>query len=339
MTVHFTVDTEFSMGGAWNYPELRPVGASRRVFCRIGDETFGIPLLTRILKSYGLQATFFVETLGTRCLGDPETRSIFDFLLAEGQDVQLHIHPNFRFYSDFHAARQAGLNYTIPSPRDLIGHLSEAIQMELLDEAITYFRTFTGRSPVAFRAGCWAGSNTMLRCLARLGISLDSSFHPCYHPEISFPDEPPRPNVLQRISGVWELPATVAVTKIPEGYKGFKGADCVALSFSEIRAMLDFYAAKGLRHFVIVFHSFSAVKSRDVTYADIRPDRIVIRRLEQMFEYLALNSKLFSVKSLDTIIPTLHAEQTESDLPIALLPLGSSVIRKCVQAVNRVYWV
>src|SRR5690349_19628924 len=99
--VYFTVDTESSMNGAWRSPQRYPLEASRHVFCRIGNEEFGIPLLTRIMGAYGFRATYFIETLATECLGEPDTRSIFDFLLQQGQDVQLHIHPTFHYYAEY----------------------------------------------------------------------------------------------------------------------------------------------------------------------------------------------------------------------------------------------
>jgi hypothetical protein len=340
MRVYFTVDTESSMAGAWWHPDRRPVEAARHVFCRIGNEDFGIPLLTRIMGELGLRATYFVETLATSSLGESDTRSIFEFLLKAGQDVQLHVHPVFRLYADMLKARTECPGGEMPKPRDFIGAFSKEAQMELLGEAIDYFLTFAGRKPTAFRAGCYAGSRSLMRCLFELGIRLDSSFNPCYHKEISFPGEALEPNVVQKIEGVWEMPVTVARTRLPEGHGGFRFADCSSLSFPELRTMLDVASAAGQEHFVIVFHSFSAVKTKDLAYSQIRPNRIVIRRLEKLLRYLVENSRRFSVGTLGSA-----AEDPDilsggpSEAVVASLGFASAIGRKVVQWVNGAYWV
>ena len=229
-------------------------------------------------------------------LGAADTQSIFDFLLSSGQDVQLHIHPTFRFYDEWRNAQVGGREYQVPDRDDLIGHFPEELQMDFLGEAAGYFEKFAGRRPEAFRAGCWAGSRSMLRCLRRLGILVDSSFNPCFHREMSFPGE--RINRAQNIEGVWEIPATVAKTPLPEGANGFKYADCTSLSFAELRAMLDAGAAGGLEPLSHTFHSFSAVKAKDPSYSELRPNRIVIRHLEKMFHYLAENPSRFQVDTM-----------------------------------------
>ena len=62
--------------------------------------------------------------------------------------------------------------------------------------------------------------------------------------------------------------------------------------------MLDAAAAAGQEHFVVVFHSFSAVKPKDVEWKEMRPNRMVIRRLEGLFQYLADNPDRFRVSTM-----------------------------------------
>jgi len=340
MRVYITVDTESSIAGAWEHPDRRPLEAVRHVFCRIDGEDFGIPLLTKLTSRYGLRATYFVETLATQCLGEADTKSIFDFLKQQKQDVQLHCHPVFRLYAEHQKARRNGKEQPSPRPFDLIGHLDAEIQMDLLREAIGHFESFAGYRPTAFRAGCFAGSRSMLRCLRDLGIFVDSSFNPCYHPRISFPGDHLAPNLVQNIEGVWEIPVTVARTKLPEGFNEFKFADCSSLSFPEIRMMLDTAVAAGQEHFVIVFHSFSAVKAKDDTYAKMRPNKVVIRRLESMFRYLAENGDRFQVDTMGSIAKQVETLNAQSPEPvIATLGIATAIARKAVQLFNNAYWV
>jgi len=339
MNVYFTVDTESSIGGALTRPDRKPLPAPQHVFCRIGKEEHGIPLLVGIMDRYGFRGTYFVETLATRCLGDADTQSIFDFLLSANQDVQLHIHPAFWFLSELQAAREKGAPYELPGSPDLIGHFDPQRQMQLLGEAVRYFEKFAGHLPLAFRAGCFAGSRSMLRTLKQLGILVDSSFNPCYHPELSFPDAELQPNVVQCLEGVLEVPITVARTRLPEGYKGLKFADCTSLSFSEIRVMLDEAAAAGQEHFVVVFHSFSAVKPKDYTFSEMRPNRVVRRRLERFFRYLAENPDRFRVTTMgDLARQASSLDSPSSARAIPDLPVAASAMRKAVQLLNNAYW-
>jgi hypothetical protein len=337
--IYFTVDTESSMGGAWDDPARRPVPADRHVFCRVGGREYGIPLIVDLLGRYGFRGTFFVETLATACLGLDDTRSIFDFLLRRGQDVQLHIHPTYHFYAESQKARAEGRTYQPPAKSDMIGRLPQDVQLALLSEAIRYFEECAGFRPSAFRAGSYAASRSMLQCLAQLGIAVDSSLNPCY-PAVSFPGERLEPNQVRKIEGVWEIPVTVARTPLPEGHAGLKFADCTSLSFPELRTMLDDGAAAGQQHFVVVFHSFSAVKARDIAYSELRPNRIVIRRLEKLFGYLAANPDRFTVATMGEFAQTLPNEELSPSFGVVPeLPLLPAALRKMVQLCNGGYWV
>jgi hypothetical protein len=337
LNVYFTVDTESSMGGAWQHPDRRPVKADRHVFCRIRGRDYGIGLITDILGERGFRGTFFVETLATLVNGDADTGSIFDHLLGHEQDVQLHIHPVFRLYQAALLARGEGRPGPVPNATtDFIGAYEENRQLELLQEASALFRRFTGRPPVAFRAGCFGAGRETLRCLRRLGIFLDTSFSPC-HPAWSFSGEELQPNSISKIEGIWEVPVTVARTPLPEG-NGFKFADPCSLSFTELRTMLEAAAACGQEHFVILFHCFSAVKPRNGTYAEMRPDRITIRRLRKLIRHLSANSHVYRVRTFGELAGDLESlREVPGRLPsLGLLP---ACIRKSVQVLNRFHWV
>jgi hypothetical protein len=337
MNVYFTVDTESSMAGAWRIRDRRPLKAADHVFCRIDGQDYGIGLITKIIGSYGFRATHFVETLATLVNGSDDSRTIFDYLLASDQDVQLHAHPSYYFYAEALRVWGTGKEYRPPEPTDFIGGFDEPRQFEILQEAAGLFEQFAGYRPAAFRAGCFAGNRATLRCLQKLGIVLDSSFNPCF-PECSFQDGGGDPNRVCVMEGVWEVPVTVARTPLPENRTGFKHADVSALSVTEIQTMLKSAAAQGQRHFVLLFHCFSAVKPKDETYSSIRPDRIVIRRLERLMHFLASNTADYRVSTFGELareIATLREEQG----PVGQLGLMAAGLRKSVQAVNRCYWI
>jgi hypothetical protein len=335
--VYFTVDTESSIGGAWADPQKRPLKADRHIFCRIGKRDHGIGFITDTLSAYGFRATHFVETLMTLVNGDDDVRSVFEFLLERHQDVQLHVHPTYRFYAESRRALERNQPYQPPPKNDLLSGFDEARQMDLLTEAVSLFKQFAGTAPVAFRAGCFAANRVTLRCLRRAGVLVDTSFNPCYS-EWSFKNDQMQPNAVRNIDGVWEVPVTVARTPLPEGYGGLKHADPSALSFTELRHMLEHGVESGQRHFVIVFHSFAAVKSADSSYSRMKPDRLTIGRLHQLLTYLSTRSDLYRVSTFGE----LAREGPDSDshaAPLAQLPILPAFGRKTMQAVNRLYWV
>lgn len=336
MNVYFTVDTEASMGGAWNDATRRPLKADRHIFCRIGGRDHGVGFITDTLSQYGFRATHFVETLMTLVNGEDDVRSVFDFLLERDQDVQLHLHPTYRFYAESLRAQAMGQAYQPPPTNDLLNSFDETWQMELIAQATTLFEQYAGKPPVAFRAGCFAANRITLRCLRRAGLVLDTSFNPCYR-SCSFPDDDLQPNQIRRIEGIWEIPVTVASTPLPEGYGGLKHADPSALSFGELRRMLEHGAEVGQKHFVIVFHSFSAVKARDVMYTRMKPDRLTIQRLRQLLAYLSRRPDLYRVSTFGDLAHEAPALEP-ADVPFTELPVFAAARRKSIQALNRFYW-
>jgi len=140
------------------------------------------------------------------------------------------------------------------------------------------------------------------------------------------------------VEDVWEIPVSVARTPLPESAAGFKIADPCSLSIRELRTMLETGATQGQSHFVIVFHSFAAVKPKDETYSRMRPDWIVIRRLEKLAAYIASRPDLYRVSTFQDLSRELPLTE-DKPLGVAELGLVSAGLRKTVQGMNRFYWL
>ena len=128
INVFITVDTEHSIGGAFRDRNLKPVGNEKRIWGKIGDKSFGIPLMMDIAETYDIRLTFFVEVMNKYYFGEDETKKVCEYILNRGHDVQLHLHPNY-------------LNFTLNNPQektysDLIGTYSSEKQIELIKEGI-----------------------------------------------------------------------------------------------------------------------------------------------------------------------------------------------------------
>jgi len=339
MKVYFTVDVETSMGGAWGDPGLRPLPCERRIFCPVDGEMLGIPRICGLLEQFGFRGTFFVETLAADVNGDADCRPAFDLLLARGHDVQLHAHPNFHFYAQYRRSLDGGGGFDRSGMSDLFSRLPAGVQAEILGRAAENFVRLTGRRPACFRAGGFAANRETLRALAGLGIGLDSSYSPCYRSQHSFPGENLPVNRPVRLEGVWVAPAMVARSPLPEGAEGFKMADISTISNREMRHLLETARGAGLRHAVLLLHSFSLVKARDVQYTRLRPDRIVLARLERMLQWLAENRDRYEVSTLGELAADPAGLAQDQGAPAPVLPLAAAAGRKLVQAANRLYWV
>jgi len=328
--VHITIDTESAMAGAWDDPTRSPLPASRHIFCENESGAYGIPLIMAELRRHGFGATFFCETLAGRVLGQADTRRVVEALLAGGQDVQLHLHPVYWHYSRRKGTRTSGF--------DLLGEHPVDEQVALLEEAADLFRACTGRAPTVFRAGNFAVSRTTLRLLGKQGIVIDSSFNAANGERLSLADEPPVPNTVQNIEGVWEVPITVARSHIREG-NGYKPFDPVALSVREMQTILESAHAASMPHVTLVFHCFSLVKARDMSYSEFRPNRIVMARLQALLAFLDANRARFTVQTLGELAGRVDSIQATSRAVIPDLGFWRPATRKVVQAVNALYWV
>src|SRR5258708_11623478 len=95
-----TVDTEFSIAGALTDPVRYQPVSDPPVYGRVGGQEHGLGFLLDCLQRHGLTATFFVECLNAAYFGDAPMGGVVERLLAAGQDVQMHLHPEWLDFRD-----------------------------------------------------------------------------------------------------------------------------------------------------------------------------------------------------------------------------------------------
>lgn len=334
--VYLTVDVESSMGGAWSNPSLRPVPASRRVFCLIGGRDYGIGWQCEQLRQRGLKATFFCEVLSSLVLGEADTRSYLEFLLEQGQDVQLHVHPNFYYYAEKLWAEARGLAFAPPRHPDALSLLSLEEQASMISMAAEIFRYLTGRAPVAFRAGNYQADARTLSVLAQLGFRVDSSYNPLCRRSGSFPQENLPVNRAVMLENVLEVPVTVVRQQLPVPNKpgGLVPLEICALSEAEMRSSLEQLHEHGASDVVIVHHSFACVKARDAAYRSLRPARLVMRRFTALLDFLVSRSDRFEAATLDSLARQSAAPPGASDVAVPSLGYLKPLARTVQQAMS-----
>jgi len=325
LRVYFTVDTETSMGGAWNNAGP-PLPLARTVFGEARSGTYGVPLIMDILEEHGFAATFFIEVFCSYNLGLDEVGKVFDCIQRRGHDAQLHLHPVYRFYWEY-------LNGRPRREKDLLFQFSPEEQRQLLQDGVTLFRQLTGRMPRAFRAGCYGASEVTLAALRENGILIDSSYNLAFLDKTCGFERRPL-NAPELLEGVYEFPVTNFSSGRPGSYKPL---EISAVSVTEIMATIRSMQNSGCRDVVLVFHSFSFLKTRGHRFENARPDRIVIGRFRKLCLELSRMRDEVEVSVLGNV--DLSGPFPSQTQVIPSLGWLRPIIRKTVQGLDYIPWL
>ncbi len=278
LDVRLTVDVEL-------WPErwdLSPMSLQRAfdryILGRTARGDYGLPFQIARLREHDLEAVFMVETLFTCEMGLTPLAEIVSMLREGGQEVQMHLHPEW-------VTRSKASPLPGRKARRL-SHYSLDEQRQLLGYGLDRLREAGATDIRAFRSGGYAANRDTLRALALLGIACDTSYNPCVLGEES---GIARNGILMQpevIEGVQEYPVSCF-----EDWPGhWRHAQLGATSFGELSSMLLAAHRAGWRSFVIVSHGFELL-SPDKS----RADAIAVRRFERLLRFLADHSDKFRV--------------------------------------------
>jgi len=321
--VYFTVDTETSMGGAWRN-EGPPLALDLPVYGRNGSHDYGVPLIMAILEEYGFRATFFTEVFCSYFVGREPLKELVQYIESRGHDVQLHLHPVYRFYHDFLEGKPR-------REQDLFFQFTKEEQFALIREGVALFREISGRTPRAFRAGCYGASEVTLAALRENGVEIDSSYNLAFLDQTCGFQQRPL-NSPQVLEGILEYPVTNFLSR-----GGYKGLEISAVSVWEILATIRELRDSGCCDVVLVFHSFSFLKRRGVRFEKARPDRIVINRFRKLCSELSRMSDEIEVSVMGEIESFHHRPAQDQVIPS--LGWFHPAMRKAVQGLDHVPWI
>jgi peptidoglycan/xylan/chitin deacetylase (PgdA/CDA1 family) len=240
----------------------------------------GISYQLATLARHGLKACFFVDPMPAMVFGLEPMRRVVDAILDAGQEVQLHLHPNW-------AGAKAGDKGASHARFELIDYTLEE-QQALISGARDLLLAAGAPMPVAFRAGSYGANDDTLRALSALGFVYDSSHNGSEHPWPSAIDLPVRQIAPVMREGLVEVPVTVIEDR-PGGLRNFQ---ICALSAGEMRAALDHALDQDHAVVTIVSHGFE-LANRGGT----RPNGVHVRRFEGLCELLAERRY---------VLPTMH---------------------------------
>lgn len=265
--VLLTVDTELT----WRH--YAPGECWRGNFARsIEPAGVGLSYQLETLAAHGLRACFFVDPMPALVYGIEPIERIVAPILAAGQEVQLHLHPQWEAVAQ--GRDPAGLELTSFDARE---------QRRLIALARSLLVEAGAPMPTAFRGGSYAANGDTLAALADLGFTYDSSHNGSHQP---WPSD--LPIARERIAplaagGMVEIP----VTQIESRSGRLRHLQICAVSHDELIAALAHAAANRHPLTTIVSHSFE-LATRD----GLRCNAIVRRRFESLCRFLAGNEGL-----------------------------------------------
>lgn len=327
----FTIDTEISMGGALQDPELTPVGAAQRIWGETNSGRAGIDTFMDVFDEYGMRGVFFYEVCGRNVVEEAALERAAQHIVSRGHDIELHVHPEFRVDMEGYRTGQAD------KPSALLRDYALQEQVELLSTTADRLERWTGRRPIAFRAGGFGADDRVFEALHAAGLKIDSSYSlwSLALETCQIAAEPRLNDIALMDRGIWEVPVTCYEAAGPRG--GLRQFDLASLGVSEAIGVLEDLHANGAWLATSLTHSFRLLKTTDVQYTDARPDETNIHRLRALCRFLAENGDRFQVCTykdlpLDEWAPALAGPRDPPHLPHP--PAWASLARLAVQAVK-----
>lgn len=294
--VFLTVDTEF----AWGHHAAGLDGDA--IYTRsIEPAGVGLRFQLGMLRRYRLKACFFVDPMPAMLWGLEPFRRMIGAILEAGQEVQLHLHPNW-------TGATRGDRGATHARFELVEYQPDE-QRDLLSAAAELLIAAGAPPPVAFRAGSYAADDDTLAALAQLGFVYDSSHNGAAVPWPSRIGLPPG-----RIAPVWRGVVEVPVTVIEDAPGSLRTFQLCALSAAEARDALEHAAANDHAAVTIVSHGFELANR-----AGTRANAVHVHRFERLCEMLD--------ERRDTLPTTHFADRPRLALDRDDRPLGPNMLR------------
>lgn len=276
----FTIDTEFSLGGYFKNNNDKPVPAEKIIWCKIGNEEYGINLIMDILDQYDLKGVFFMETESRFYFGEQIIIDIIKHIRSRGHEVQLHIHPTFRSFIKGEKL-----------PDDLRKYSYDE-QVKIILEALVFLGKYSINDIIAYRSGGFYSNNDTLKAIEQNNLFFASNYNLSF-PNCDYINDHPQKNDLFQINNIYELPITCF--KEPPIRKRYNSFQLEAASFKEIQSALSFYGKHKINLITYILHSFEFVKRSDHQFNQIKPQKFLIRRFKNICKFLADHKDEFQV--------------------------------------------
>jgi hypothetical protein len=284
-----TVDVEYSIGGAFAWPDRFKPLSNEVVDCMVDGREHGLGFILDSLNRFGMTGTFFTEALQTIYFGDAPMSRTAQRIVAAGQDLQLHLHPCWMHFRDDRWMQPGFV------PNDSCAGRTDAELDEMLSLGIETFLRWAVPRPVALRTGGFRTDRAVFRAMARAGMPLASNISR----GIFEPQEPQLQVSGGRhmIEGVLEVPAlSYRSPKLHRpGSSTWRSLAITATSSAETEALLWQARRTGCQTIVVLTHPHEFVRRKGFRFDDLRINQINQSRLLNLLQFLQRNSADFEL--------------------------------------------
>ena len=309
--VCISVDTEFSIAGAFHDHSLAPV-AEQRVWCVVNNKSHGLGFMLDCFARHRITATFFVEAMNRHYFKHDPMRPIAEQLHAAGHEVQLHVHPCWTVFQHEYWRERVRVRKT-PGIDDFFRR-PEDESLRLIEAGMEFFHNWQLPAPTVFRSASLQHDDTLFRAQARAGIPYSSHIGLAV-----FDSGDPHYRLYSgrhERHGVIECPIlTFSDWRLP-GRQHLKTLTITGSSFAEVRMTLEQAYREGVEQVVILTHPFEFVHNRDFTVRQMRRHALNQRRLEKLCAFLDANRDRFAPTGVATAASAPMQAQSSRNLLI-----------------------
>jgi len=290
MNIIFTIDAEIG-----EYANTQKNAFETFFEGKIDGEEVGYKYIIDKLNLHGIIGIFFVDVYLKEAILQNKIKKACQYIVNNGHSVQLHTHPSMAF------------DYNKP----YLNQYSFKEQKEIIKLGSKLIETWTGKYPVAHRAGAYAINDNSFSALEKNNIKYDFSY---FFGNKNCKIESQKTNEIFKFNNVTEIPVTVS--KIKRQYKIFNlpvfsrhkwvKLDINAMTLEQIIDTIT----KASDNSVLVFfmHSFSFVKYEVAVKKHFVEtfclDRVAIDKFNNLLNWIDLNKelKIISISELKELV-------------------------------------
>jgi len=321
--VFITIDTEFSIAGAFADPvNNKPVGP-QMVLCEIDGKSHGLGFLLETFATFGTKATFFVEALNSHYFGDRPMRELALRIKAAGHDVQLHLHPCWTYFKNPDWLDRLASD---PPSDHMNGRSVEQLEEWMADGVAIFERWGLGR-PAALRTGSMIADRSVYRAMELVGVLFASNIGL----GVYRPDDPGLHffSGVHRVGDVTELCVLTYIDFAIGKRVHHRLLTTTGASWSETRTLLLRARESKVESVVILTHPFEYMKYDQPGFSGLLPNRINQRRLACLCDFLRDNGDRYEVGTFGALAS--GAPPPLSDANVILKVPARPVIELIVQ--------
>lgn len=318
--VFITVDTEFSIGGAFQNPsQKKPVGTPM-VMCVKNGKSHGLGFILDTLKKNDIKATFFVEALNVNFFGYDAMGEIAHLIYSQDQDIQLHLHPVWTYFKNPEWQTQLTIN---PPNDDFRLRKQQEIE-SLLTEGTDIFLKWGLQKPIAIRTGSLWVNTSVYKAMRSTGIKYSSN--------VGVGIYRPKDEELQLYSGIHEIESCFELPVLSYrgvdifSYQHIKTLTITGSSWREIKHLLQLALKKNIDCVVILTHPSEFVKNQNDQYTNFIGNRINQKRFNLLCEFLSENRDKFSVQTFSDLSTIKEPNQNSANTLLSV-PIRQTVNR------------